>query len=106
KRQTLEEFYAELENSPESHTREIGAGMRKLLAVLPSVLSGVRAWGLTSHYHLILCSQDDYQSEHYVMITCFPGDRYDIEYRMPTNFAPWQGAWVKGYDRRLPDAVA
>src|SRR4051794_23375922 len=85
---TLEAFYRERRDSDDFFSRKCGEAMLDLIARLRALPDERRVFGLTSHYHLCLLSQDTYTSPWFVNV--IGTDReYVIEYLMPKHEAPW-----------------
>lgn len=102
KRSTLEEFYSEARDSGDYLSRKCGEAMLILLARLRALPDERQIYGLTSHYHLCLLSQDTYTSPWFVKVTAMDEWMYVIEYLMPKDEAPWPYAYVRG-EAQSPD---
>lgn len=97
----LHEFYEEAKTYPASKAMAIE--MQKIVAWLDHTFPETKLFGLTSHYNLLLLSEDISYANKYVKITADP-IRYYIDYLMPQEIAPWKGAWVTGWTDNLEDA--
>ena len=82
---TLDEFYGDLLNGT-SVDRDIGVTMLDLIERLRALPSTRSAWGLTSHYHLFLLSQDRSDSERHVEVIAQSGN-YAIRSRQEKHGA-------------------
>lgn len=105
KRATLEEFYGEAAASDDPVSRKGGAAMLDWIARLRALPDDRQVYGLTSHYHLCLLSQDTAASPWFVIIVASDERSYYIEYLMPEHEAPWPNAYVRGEARSMDDAV-
>lgn len=105
KHATLEEFYGERRDSDDFISRKIGETMLDLIARLRALSDERHVFGLTSHYHLCLLSQDTYTSPWFVKVIGADQRDYVIEYLMPEHQAPWPHAYVRGEARSVDDAV-
>ena|SRR5215469_2169389 len=97
KRATLEEFYTE--------ARDLGKVMLDLIARLKASPDERQVYGLTSHYHLCLLSQDTSASPWFVRVIALHERDYHIEYLMPESEAPWPKAYIRGEARSTDDAI-
>ena len=102
---TLEEFYGELKASTDSVSSSGGQTMLELLPLLGDLCADVEAWGLTSHSRLWLLAADSSQAPWLVSIQPFPGQGFQISYRMPATEAPWADAFVEGFATDEADAI-
>ena len=103
KHQSLEEFY--LERLQEKKSSDMGKAMLSLIDSLNSAFKQTTIFGLTSHYHLILLSQDSFKTDWYVSVVALDDKHYFIEYLIPEKIQPWPHAKVKGEARSLDDAM-
>jgi len=104
KQATLDEFYGERQDSDDSISRKCGEAMLDLMARLRALPNERRVFGLTSHYHLCLLSQDTYTSPWFVKVIGADND-FVIEYLMPEHEAPWPHAYVRGEAHSSDEAV-
>ena len=96
KRQTLEEFYSEWASSDNQISSAIGKSMLRIVDLIDRTFIKTKIYGLTSHAHLLLLSQDNSQSDWYVSIIANGLKEFHIEYLLPKNKQPWAKASVKG----------
>ena len=103
KTQTLEEFYSERLN--EKNSSEMGKAMLSIIDSLNNAFKQTTIYGLTSHYHLILLSQDSFKTDWYVSVVALDHRHYFIEYLIPEKIRPWPYAKVKGEAQSLEEAM-
>ncbi|MGJ8684805.1 MAG: hypothetical protein ACSHWW_09280 [Nonlabens sp.] len=104
KSKTLTEFYTEVKNESNVVSKGIGTLMLNWIERINSEFIETEIWGLTSHYHLILQTENDYTSKTYVILTTGM-DEYHIEYLIPKESEPWENAYVKGATKSLETAM-
>lgn len=104
KSKTLTEFYTEVKNEPNVVSKGVGTLMLNWIDRINSEFKETEIWGLTSHYHLILQTENDYTSQTYVILTTGM-DEYHIEYLIPKETEPWENAYVKGATKSLDKAM-
>ena len=104
KSKTLTEFYTEVKNESNIVSKGIGTLMLNWIERINSEFIETEIWGLTSHYHLILQTENDYTSKTYVILTTGM-DEYHIEYLIPKESEPWENAYVKGATKSLETAM-
>lgn len=78
---SLEQFYEEVAAHDHPVNKAIGAGMLALIGRLRALEHSRQAWGLTSHYHLVLLAKDTYRSPWYVTICVAGENRFEIVVR-------------------------
>jgi hypothetical protein len=100
---SLEGFYQALAASSDSVSSSIGRQMLSLLPLLSDICVAFNVWGLTSHAHLWLLPSDDPSAPWLVAVMAFPGQGYQIRYKMTEADAPWPEAFVEG---TAPDEAA
>lgn len=103
---SLEGFYEELLES--EHDSQIGTAMLAFLRAFDERFPDRQVWGLTSHYQLWLLACDDWRSPWLVSVIGNASE-FSVEYRMPSDEAPWADALVRGSApdlRRALDLVA
>lgn len=102
RRQSLEEFYSgwTLESNPVSV--RIGESMLGVVALINTTFTETKIYGLTSHAHLLLCTEDHAPHEWYISIIA-NGQEYCIEYKMTKERQPWEGAVIKGGTKSLEE---
>ena len=104
KSKTLTEFYTEVRNESNIVSKGVGTLMLNWIERINSEFKETEIWGLTSHYHLILQTENDYKSKNYVTLTTGM-DEYHIEYLIPKESEPWEKAYVKGATKSLETAI-
>jgi hypothetical protein len=104
-RRTLIEFYQELlgENNSFS-SKNIGATMLNFIEMVNSTFKSTTLYGLTSHYNLIIQSEDSWKSQWYIRVYCFGDGKIQFEYKMPNIISPWEDAFVKGQANTIEEA--
>jgi hypothetical protein len=80
----------------DSVSASIGKMMLDLLPPLAEACEPYKVWGLTSLAHLWLLPTDDWKAPRLVCITAMPEQGYRIQYRLPSQEAPWLDATVEG----------
>lgn len=101
----LDKFYAEVMQSSEPVSREIGRVMLSLIARLRALPDEQQVFGLTSHLQLCLLAEDTWKSPWYVIVSALDSRNYTVEYLMPEALAPWPRAYVRGEASSEDDAV-
>ncbi len=104
KSKTLIEFYTEIKNESNTFSKGAGTLMLNWIDRINSEFKETEIWGLTSHNHLILQTENDYTSESYVILTTGM-DEYHIEYLIPKESEPWKNAYAKGATKSLDEAM-
>jgi hypothetical protein len=104
KSKTLIEFYTEIKNESNTFSKGAGTLMLNWIDRINTEFKETEIWGLTSHNHLILQTENDYTSESYVILTTGM-DEYHIEYLIPKEYEPWKNAYVKGATKSLDEAM-
>lgn len=105
KRQTLEDFYKEFIPKPEDVFGDVGTPMLEVLDFLNLSFENTIVYGLTSHDHLLLFNSDK-SDDYYVSIVGYKSKYYNefiIEYLLPSDKSPWEGAVVRGVTRQMED---
>lgn len=96
KSQSLEETYSELAQSDIVVSSILGNSMLNVIEFIEATFHQTEIFGLTSVHHLVLLSEDNWQSEWYVKIIITGWNEYHIEYKMTKDIQPWENAIVKG----------
>lgn len=104
-RQTLDEFYTERAGSEDQDSQLLGRAMFSLICRLRGLPEELTVWGLTSHEHLWLLSEDDSRARWKVGVIAMSPECYVIEYQMPAELAPWPEARVQGRARSEDQAI-
>ncbi|VXB39867.1 MULTISPECIES: hypothetical protein [Chryseobacterium] len=105
KRQTLEVFYKEFIPKPEDAFGDVGTPMLEVLQFLNLIFENTIVYGLTSHDHLLLFNNDK-SDDYYVSIVGYKSKYYNefvVEYVIPNDKSPWEGAVVRGVTRQMED---
>jgi hypothetical protein len=103
KRQTLEEFYSEWASSDNQISSDTGKSMLRVVDLINRTFIETKIYGLTSHAHLLLLSQDNSQSDWYVCIIANGLNEFHIEYLLPKTKQPWAKASVKGATKSIDE---
>lgn len=104
KSKTLIQFYSDLKNDSNVVSKGVGTLMLNWIDRINSEFKETEIWGLTSHYHLFLQTENDNTSQTYVILTTGM-DEYHIEYLIPKESEPWENAYVKGATKSLDEAM-
>jgi len=100
---SLEGFYKDLAASTDTVSSSAGEQMLSLLPMLSDICADFNVWGLTSLNHLWLLPSDDWKSPWLVQVTAYPGQGYEVRYKMTATDAPWAEAFVEG---KAPDEAS
>jgi hypothetical protein len=102
-RQTLEEYYQELE-SKGPIDQLVGQQMLQLLEVLKELFPQMTLWGLTSMARLGLSPDPEFTNAWFVLLSsAIIPNAYQIEYLMPANRRPWEDAFVQGQSQSVEE---
>ncbi|SFW77914.1 hypothetical protein [Chitinophaga sancti] len=93
---TIEEDFIYLTKSDSDFQQGVGKAMLAVIHLLNQHFPDETIWCMTSHDRVILLKQDDWQTPKYVIFSALDIKQYSIEYRMPAEISPWQGAYVRG----------
>lgn len=105
KSQTLAGFYSEqTEPGVQEHTARMGAGMLSFIEMVNETFLKTQLYGLTSHYRLVIQSEDDYKSDWFVTVICDNSNNYHFSYLMPEAIGPWKAARVNGIAHGVEEA--
>lgn len=105
KRKTLEGFYKDFIPKPEDTFGDVGTPMLEVLEFLNLSFKNTIIYGLTSHAHLLLFNSDK-NDDYYVSIVGYKSKYYNefvVEYVIPNNKSPWEGAVVRGVTMQMED---
>ena len=80
-RQTLEEFYSEWASEPNEVSARLGECMLKVIELIDTTFVETQLYGLTSHAHLLLLSENDSMSDWHVALIG-NSEEYVVEYRI------------------------
>ena len=105
KSRTLDEFYTDESETDHPVSRESGKAMLSLITRLRALPDPRRLYGLTSHNHLGLLSEDTSRSAWFVKVAALDKRNYWIEHLMPEANAPWPNAYVQGHAHSEDEAV-
>ena len=100
---TIREFYMNLSNEA-SPWPKIGQRMIEMIGLIDELFVETIIFGLTSHEHLNLQNQDNWNSTTFVSINSKGSEEYYFEYTIPSRKAPWQNATVQETARDLIEA--
>lgn len=103
-RKSLLEIYAELVLCRTSeHNQKVSKAMIELINLINQLFKDTQIWGLTSHYRLILLTENRWNSKGHVIIY-YGSEGYYFEYAMPDEKCPWPNAYVRGHSKSLEEA--
>jgi hypothetical protein len=106
KSRTIEEFYLDLAEEQISEPwRKSGRAMFALVEKLNNIFKSETIWCLTSLYRLVLLKENDWKSAWFVIVSCSESEEFHIEYLIPNDLKPWDGARVCGGATSLDQAV-
>jgi hypothetical protein len=106
KRQTLEDFYKEFIPKSEDKIADVGTPMLEVLEFLNINFKNTVIYGLTSLAFLLLFNSDEEDSDYFIVISAYKSNddnEFRIEYIIPENERPWEGAIVQGESRTLEE---
>jgi hypothetical protein len=106
KRQTLEDFYKEFIPKSEDKIADVGTPMLEVLEFLNINFKNTVIYGLTSLAFLLLFNSDEEDSDYFIVISAYKSNddnEFRIEYIIPENERPWEGAIVQGKSRTLEE---
>ena len=92
---TLEQFYLEISQEDSYSSKSLGKLMLEFLEMINHTFKETQLWGLTSLYRLVIQAENDWKSPWYIIIRAM-GNEYHIEYLLPPQKSPWEGARVVG----------
>lgn len=96
KTKTLEEFYFELTKDKNNPVWEkIGRNMLMFIDLINQTFSETKICRLTSHSRLVLQTQDNWDTDWYVIVNCIGSDEYYFEYILPKEKCPWEYEQLK-----------
>ena len=104
KGKTLEEFYMELSEHKSNNWVHVGKKMLELIKMINNIFEETQLWGLTSHARLVIQSEDNWESNWYIIIASNGTDNYFFEYLIPEDKQPWEGAMVRGEAKSIKEA--
>ncbi|HCR77755.1 MAG TPA: hypothetical protein DIW37_15405 [Chryseobacterium sp.] len=96
--QSLQDFYKGFLAKPDDAFGNAGIPMLKILDFMNDVFKDTFIYGLTSHAHLLLFSNDE-EDKHHIEIIGFQSGSYEVfavQYFIPEHKSPWKNAVVKG----------
>lgn len=102
-RQSLEEFYSEWNSESSEISAGIGKSMLKVIDLMNKTFTETIIYGLTSHAHLSLLSENNTLSDWYVAIVANGLEEYHIEYQMTKDSQPWENAIIKGETKSIEE---
>ena len=101
---TLEAFYKDVSKHHNQKPFDVGEKMLSLLKLINELFTNTQLWGLTSHYRLVIQSEDNWKSDWLIIISNIGVDEYYFEYLIPTHKSPWPNAMVRGEAKNIEDA--
>ncbi|WP_431241698.1 hypothetical protein ACQ9BO_17120 [Flavobacterium sp. P21] len=101
KKHSLEEFYSEWALSSDEISSQIGKSMLKTIDIINKTFKETQIYGLTSHAHLLIFSEDDLSDFYLRLIS--DGSEFYIEYKMNEKKQPWKNAIVKGVTKSIEE---
>lgn len=104
KSKTLRAFYTEVRDGGNAVSKGIGTLMLRWVERINEEFITTEIWGVTSHYQLVLQTENDYSSAAFVVIKA-SSDAYHIEYLIPEREAPWEHARIIGATKSLDEAM-
>lgn len=105
KRKTLEGFYKDFIPKPENTLGDVGTPMLEILEFLNLSFKNTIIYGSTSHAQLLLFNSDK-SDDYYVSIVGYTykyDNEFVVEYVIPSDKSPWEGAIVRGVTRQFED---
>lgn len=102
-RQSLEEFYSEWASGSNEISAGIGKSMLKVIDLINKTFMETIIYGLTSHAHLLLLSENNTLSDWHVAIVADGLEEYHIEYQMTKDSQPWENAIIKGGTKSIEE---
>jgi len=103
KRQSLEEFYTEWASESDKISSTIGKSMLKIIDLINKTFTETKIYGLTSHAHLLLLSENNSMSDWHVVLIANGLKEYHIEYQMTKDSQPWENATIKGATKSIEE---
>lgn len=98
---TLEEFYSP--SSLGQWYQYTGEQMLNFIQEINILFPTTSLFGLTSHNRLMILNTDSSESESFIILSALAGEYY-FEYLIPTDLAPWNGAYVRGTAKSTEEA--
>lgn len=95
--QSLQDFYREFLPKPSDTFGNAVIPMLRILDFMNDTFKDTFIYGLTSHAHLLLFSNDE-EDRHYVEIIGFKSESHEVfsvQYFIPEHKSPWKNAVVK-----------
>jgi len=104
-RKSLIELYKEVANYDNNPVWKVKSkAMLDLIDLINETFPKTQIWGLTSHDRLVLLTEDNWDSNWYVIIENIGNNEYYFEYLIPENKSPWPNGIVKGVAQSLKEA--
>jgi len=105
KEKTIENFYSDfVYNQNGIVGQNIADNMLEFIRMINQAFVETKLWGLTSHFRLVLQSEDKWNAGWYIIVSCVGGKEYYFEYLLPDNKSPWPNAYVRGVAYSLNEA--
>lgn len=102
---TLLELYSELAGYQGNPVwKNKSEAMIQLINLIDQNFKKTQIWGLTSHYRLVLLTENNWDTRWHVIIENIGSDEYYFDYAMPDEKSPWPNAMVRGVAKSLEEA--
>ncbi|MBJ6367515.1 hypothetical protein [Snuella sedimenti] len=104
-KKSLVEVYQELGGYDNNPVWEIRSkAMTDFIKLINEIFKKTQIWGLTSHDRLVLLTEDNWESNWYVIINNIGNNEYYFEYLIPEKKSPWRNGMVQGVAQSLEEA--
>jgi hypothetical protein len=98
----LEEFYGQFFQGSLGY-QTAAEDMLRFVTAVNELFQETQLWGLTSHARLVIQNASNWESEWLVTVSSV-GAQYYLEYLLPADKRPWEGAYVRGEAKSLEEA--
>lgn len=85
--------------------QEKSVAMIKIINEINRTFKTTQIWALTSHYRLILLSENNWQSRWNVIIDYIGNYEYNIQFAIPDYKSPWENGKISGDVKSLKKAL-
>jgi hypothetical protein len=104
-KKSLIELYKELGEYDKNPVWKIrSSAMIELINLINENFKNTQIWGLTSHDRLVLLTENNWESNWFVIINNIGNHEYYFEYLIPEYKSPWRNGTVKGVAQSLNEA--